>query len=417
MTESVGNGDLTATSRAAKAVDVVSILSTIAPQLPLLLVENDRIVTTATAISANVIAPTIRAKAFPLNVSENLLELMYRLLRVASGSKPVKKDITDAFNDQRFFSFPPKAINDHWLQILQQWCLAEKERMSDLLSRLTAPATAGIMFGVGAVSARLQADRATQLNLRRIALLFLSGIEDAFAPSLPEIQEKLIELISATPASSPSSVTRAEIFMLLRAIVLRTSSLPLAPLWPTINAELTAALSAIVPDDENHDKYNNQSLLMACKLLDTLIALDPDEFQLHEWLYICDTIDVVYRPADAPAIALADAVAEGLADAPTYAPLGGDDEVLDAKPQGGTSLLDTIVRSVQAEMPPDAEGVGADVAGLDRGEFAARVLRPFFGQVGLWAFEERYAMKVVDKQRWVDGLVEDLCGGGVAGGD
>ncbi len=44
---------------------MVGILSTVVPNLPKILVENDRILTAATAISANVIGPMLRSKGFP----------------------------------------------------------------------------------------------------------------------------------------------------------------------------------------------------------------------------------------------------------------------------------------------------------------------------------------------------------------
>src|SRR5438552_3989841 len=119
------------------------------------------------------------------------------------------------------------------------------------------------MFGVGAASARQEADRKTQLTLRRITLLILASPEDSFTPILPQVMEKIVELLTATPASSPSSITRAEVLILLRAIILKTTSLHLAPLWPVINGELTSALSSLLSDAENKDSYNNVGIIQA----------------------------------------------------------------------------------------------------------------------------------------------------------
>jgi hypothetical protein len=93
------------------------------------------------------------------------------------------------------------------------------------------------MFGVGAASARMEADRKTQLNLRRIGTLVLAAAEDAFVVNIAGVQEKVVELLTATAASSPSSATRAEVYMVLRALLLRVSPVHLAPLWPVINAD------------------------------------------------------------------------------------------------------------------------------------------------------------------------------------
>src|ERR1700755_2824302 len=112
----------------------------------------------------------------------------------------------------------------------------------------------------------------------------------------------MAELFSATPTSSPSSATRADLFMLMRALFLRVSTVHLAPIWPMVNSELQMALSSILPDTVHFDRYSNASVIQACKVLDLLTTLDLDDFQLHEWLYITDSIDAVYQPENWSAI-------------------------------------------------------------------------------------------------------------------
>ena len=236
-----------------RATDVVSILTTIVPKLSIILVENDRVAKVVSDISASVIGPTFRAKAFPENVSRNTLDLLQGLTKIAQGNKLLKKDIYDAFNDPKFFNTPPLLLREAWLPILAQWTQSDKERVPELLSRLSAPTTAGLMFGVGATSARQEADRKTQLTLRRIALLILGSPEDAFTPNIPQVLEKVVELLTATPASSPSSITRTDVIVLLRAIILKTSPIHLALLWPVVNGELTSGLSALLPDAPNRN--------------------------------------------------------------------------------------------------------------------------------------------------------------------
>lgn len=158
----------TNSTRAQKrASDVVAILTSIVPNLPIVLADTDRVTKVVSDISTSVIGPTFRAKAFPDNVSTTTLDLLHQLTKVAQGSKLLKKDIYDAFNDPKFFNTPVDLIRDAWLPILSQWTQSDKERVPELLSRLTAPTTAGIMFGVGAASARQEADRKAQTTLRR----------------------------------------------------------------------------------------------------------------------------------------------------------------------------------------------------------------------------------------------------------
>ncbi|EGZ77158.1 putative regulator of reproduction dopa [Neurospora tetrasperma FGSC 2509] len=408
-----------------RADDVVGILSNIVPNLPKILVENDRILTAATSISANVIGPTLRSKFFPDTVSKNTLVLLHQLSRLPNNQKSWKKDVADAFNDSRFFSSNLSLVQTDWLPLLKQWTVADKERMPEILGRITPPSTAGIVFGVGATSARLEADRKTQLNLRRIATLILAATDDTFVTELPSILDKLVELLGATATSSPSSTTRAEVYMVMRALVLRTSAIHLAPLWPVVNAELHAAISSVVAPDHSapSDIYGNPAVMQACKLLDLLVCVAPDDFQLHEWLFVTDTIDAVYRPSAAgyQPVALVDEVSEELNGALVTphahhshsrslseagaAALGLDPSSLLSPTDGIDGQGQPLRRPLLGNLP----GQISDEVGMERkDELVAKVLRPFFGQLSIFAFETTYKMTEVDWEGCVNGLLRDL---------
>jgi hypothetical protein len=386
-----------------RATDVVTILTSIVPRLSTILVENDRVLKVVSDISASVIGPTFRAKTFPDNVTRSTLDLLRELIKIAQGNKLLKKDIFDAFNDSKFFNTPLTLLREAWLPILAQWAHSEKDRVPELLSRLSAPTTAGIMFGVGATSARQEADRKTQLTLRRIALLILASSEDAFTPNIPQILDKVVELLTASPASSPSSVTRADVIVLLRAIILKTSPVHLASLWPVVNGELTSALSSLLPEATNKEHYNNAGILQTCKLLDQLVVLDPDDFQLMEWLFITDTIDAVYKPATPPSIlSLTDEINEVLSHS-SSAPMGtaavhNDDPGLEEPKR--RLFLDPLIEALERE---------EDAAVLDmaRGELINRVVRPFLGNLSMNAFEARYGGGGSDWQGVWESVVKD----------
>lgn len=385
---------------------MVGILSTIVPNLPKILVDNDRILTAATAISANVIGPTLRSKSFPDTVSRSTLTLLQELARLPNNQKSWKKDVSDAFNDPRFFGSRLSLVHSGWLPLLRQWTVADKERMPELLSRLTPPTTAGIVFGVGATSARLEADRRTQLNLRRVAALILACAPDAFVADLPAVLDKLTELLGATATSSPSSATRAEVYMVVRALVLRVGAVHLAALWPVVNAELHAAISSVVAPDHSlqSDTYGNVAVMQACKLLDLLVCVAPDDFQLHEWLFVTDTIDAVYRPGGGyQPVALVDEVSEELGVIGSGGGLFGANESAVAQVVGG--LSSSTHRRPLLGQPG---GISDEVGMERRDELVARVLRPFFGQLSIYAFESTYAMAPVDWEACVAGLVADV---------
>jgi hypothetical protein len=396
--------------------DFLSILASAVPRLQLILTDNERINAAALSISANVTGPTIRAKAFPSNVDEPFLELLYNLTKLSQGSKAWKKDVTEALNDARLFNTPAILVQSHWAPILYQLILNDKDRMPELLGRLTAPTTAGIVFGVGATSARMEADKRTQLNLKRIALLILSNSEDTFVPNLPTLSEKIIELLTATPTSSPSSATRADVYILLRSMILKISSMQLAPLWPIINKELQDAILSLLPEtqDLEKEKWNALGVLQAAKLLDCLVTMEQDDFQLLEWLFVTDTIDAVYRPAGLRSVALADEVAEALGTTSSTV----NDRVPSFSGSSAHSLAvdsgETLRRPVLDSLIKDLEEEGVDIKKLGKPELAGRILRPFFGQLGMLAFEATYRGGEADIDNLVLGVVGDLFDGDVS---
>lgn len=369
--------------------DMLSILANSLPAFITTLGETDRISTAVTSISANVIAPVFRSRLFPNNVNRTVLGLLQQMAKIPAAARSWKKDVADAFNDARFFSTNIDLVKNGWTDILRQWILVDKDRLPDLMSRLPPPSTAGIMFGVGASAARLDTDRKAQLNLRRISLLLLAANDDYFVGGLSGLLQKLEDLLAATGSSSPSSATRAEIFMVLRALVLRSSTAALAPFWPLINTELQEAISS-VHQGRHSDLYNPYSLLQACKLLDTLLVLAPDDFQLLEWLFVTDTIDAVYPPDRWGSVALADEVSQNLGARGIASPtvLGENHEV-----NNGVRRPWLVSDWIQ-ETAKD--------------EIVERVLRPFFDRLSIHAFESTYSMAVPDSEACRDDLLADL---------
>lgn len=318
--------------------------------------------------------------------------------RLQNNQKTWKKDVGDAFNDSRFFGMNLSLVKDGWLPLLKQWILTDKDRMPEIVSRISAPTTAGIVFGVGATSARLEADRKTQLNLRRIATLVLAAADDAFVAELPTIFDKLVELLAATSTSSPSSTTRADVYMVIRALVLKTTPIHLAMSWPVVNAEIHAAISSVVAPDHSapSDMYLNTGILQACKLLDLLICVAPDDFQLHEWLFITDTIEAVYRSSTYQPVALVDELSEELGSFGAHTALQTDTEA-------------HVAASGPYRRPLLGTGGINDEVSLERkDELVAKILRPFFGQLSIYAFESTYAMGSLDREMCMMALLKDL---------
>lgn len=369
--------------------DMLSILAVSMPAFSTTLGDSDRIGTAVSGISTNVIGPLLRSRLFPNNLNQSFLTLLQHMSKAPAAAKFWKKDVAEAFNDPRFFGFHVDLVKDGWMNLLRQWVVADKDRLSEILTRLPPPSTAGLMFGVGASAARLDADSKAQLNLRRVALLILSANSDYFVGELPALLHKLEDLLAATSSSSPSSTTRAEVFMVLRALALKTSTSTLAPFWPMINSELQEAIAA-VPVGPHQEVYNPYSLLQACKLLDTLLVLAPDDFQLLEWLYVTDTIDAIYPPDHWESIALADEVSQSLGVRGSASP---DSPKEASDPSGNVKKPGLTAEWIR------------DTA---KDEIVERVLRPWFDQLSIHAFESTYSMGAPSLDACRDDLLADL---------
>ncbi|KAL8626585.1 hypothetical protein Q9189_007719 [Teloschistes chrysophthalmus] len=389
--QQLANGTSRESHDGSAADEITHVLASLLRTLSKILVDSDRITTASTIISTQVVIPTLRWKSFPQNVTFTFLDIFLSLSRIAEASKVWRKDVGEAFNDSRFFCrYTGELATTGWLPLLRQWVISDKGRMTELLSRIPSPTSAGIVFGVGASSARLEADRRTQLNLRRVATLLLAAAADSFIESAGTIQEKLSDLLSATAASSPSAATRAEIYMVLRALVLQTSPIHLASIWPLITTELQDAISSLYPG-RDRDRYNMLCIVHACKLLDLLVVTASDDFQLRQWLFITDSIDAVYRAQGLEPHALVDDLAEELdADAGT-----SQDATISTPSTSQTGLRKPLLSAkVLQDIPKD--------------QLLDRAVRPFLRQLSINAFEGTYSMTPFDRQAAFDDLLFDI---------
>ena len=385
-------------ARSSSSLSVV--LKNVVVNIEVILETAERTSTAINSIIASVTAALFHAKSFPRNIDSDSLDLLLECAKKAPSSKVWKKEVSEVFNHPRLLMSPANLMQDHWFPILHQWCLRDKDKMPDQLSRLAPPSSAGIMFGVGASAARLEADRKTQLTVRRTCLLLLASPEDTFAVHLKDFEEKLVELFEATDASSPSAAVKAELFLWCRVLLLSLNATNLSPLWPVINDNLRAAFASLLPATSNSKAFTNLGLLQACKLIDQLVALSPDEFQLHEWLYITDTIDAVYQQSDGASHALADQVADALATD------GTEDNDLAPHIAPATAHRSSGYRRqlLGGELPVDK----GDLKAMTREDFARAVVRPVLSQLSMHAYEGVYSMDAPDLVACRRDVLEDV---------
>jgi hypothetical protein len=377
----------TANSSAAKTTRTIdplrakTALEALCEALPTIvsaLGDHDRLNSTLTGVVTNITGPALRSKQFPQTVNTDILQLVLLIAKSQPNNKAWKKDVFETLNDSRFFQTNVEVARTGWILVLRQLCILDKSLIPDALSKIMPPSTAGIVFGVGASAARKEADWKTQLNLRRIAFLLLANDLDMFVPDLNVLMRKIEELLTATAASSPSSSTRGEVYLVLRAMVLAYSQNQLVSMWPMVDVELRELLTSM--KDTDNVTYNSFAQLQAAKLLDLLLLLKPEEFQLYEWLFVTDTVDAIYPPHDFRSNAIADKMVSSNG---REAELPSVTEKAPRKPWLCT------------EMTRDTEDVHT-------------LLRPFFRQLSIHAFEDTYSLQEIDMEACRSDLLADL---------
>ncbi|KAJ9657056.1 hypothetical protein H2198_004548 [Neophaeococcomyces mojaviensis] len=363
-----------------------NMLTTLVNTLPYLgpvLAQHDRLSTVYTGISTNITSPNLHSRMFPSNLTVELLDVMRQTASSSGVSKTWKKDMLDSFNHSRFFQSSPDLATRGWLPLIRQLQTNDKTMVTECLSRIAPPAAAGIMFGVGATAARNEADRRTQLELRRITTLILSSDADGSLPHLQLILQKVEELFVATPESSPSLATRGDVYILLRALLLKTTHSNLSSFWPLLDAELRALCKDFLAGEDS--TYTEFSRLQGAKLLDLLLLMRPDEFQLHEWLFITDTIDAIY-----PNTTISTSY-QPYAD--EIAPiLSANGSILEPQTSGPRLLRKPWLSGDETRNKEDLEGL----------------LAGFFGQLSIRAFEDLYSLQPLDDEACQQDLIADV---------
>ncbi|SPO28009.1 related to DOP1 - strong similarity to developmental regulatory gene, dopey (dopA) [Ustilago trichophora] len=285
-------GNATSESNAANSIiDAINtyIATRGLPALRKIQMDADRI----QAIVANavyyIVAPASRTRSRRLEVDASVVAVISELVRMPGTVKAWRSTVADIFGDGRFFSMALSEA-ERWKPVILALMTQDKERLIDLLARVSASAAAANIFANRELEMLSRA-----LNLRRLSFTIFAGEEDAFLTQLPLIQEKLVDLLR----SGVSEVLHAEVYLCLRVLLVRFSARNLASFWPVLMTELMRLYDQVAtePDGIQQSVDGRNLLLSTLKLLDLLVLLQPEDFQINEWLFVTDTIDAVY-PAD-----------------------------------------------------------------------------------------------------------------------
>ncbi len=189
--------------------------------------------------------------------------------------------------------------------------------------------------------------------------------------------------------SQVSEVLHAEVYLCLRILLVRFSARHLTSFWPVLMTELMRLYDGVAAEEGGSglkDSEDGRALLLGTlKLLDLLVLLQPEDFQINEWLFITDTIDAVY-PSD------------------------------DFQPETLLDSLSSTFQREQSNQHPRSTSVNANGKGDKRRLQIGRLrtiksvgeLVPFLNSVSQNAFEGNYENRDVDREDVEACLLADM---------
>jgi hypothetical protein len=207
----------------------------------------------------------------------DLLDMLLELVKVPGSNKAWRREVYDAFNENAFFEMSVDQ-GAKWLPIVRSFLTNDKERIVEFISRISA-ATSSIL--------RSSRDQERLLNVRRLTLIVLSGDVDQFVTYTTSIKEKLAEL-GRTASIDP---IHGDVFVLFRALMLRLSPMHLITLWPIVVSEIQILFSQILEQAGIVSKEQLPLFFEACKVLDMLLVLGFEDFQLLSLNYFANLLD------------------------------------------------------------------------------------------------------------------------------
>ncbi|CAB4494243.1 hypothetical protein RhiirA1_417017 [Rhizophagus irregularis] len=277
------------------------LATVVVPNIKRLLIDQDRIVSLFTNMMYYIIVPVLKNRS-GTGISNVILNMICEMSKLPFAYRVWRKEIWDVFIDNRFFNMTPGAAKK-WRIIMQTIMTSEKERFPELLGRLsTSPANALFV-------SKDQESLNRALNLRRISFVIYCGKENQYLPYLPSIQEKLVELFKL----SLSELVHAEIYLTLRILMCRISNHHLSNFWPVILTELVRLFGMFLQKEPIEQPSEVVNVFLAtCKFLDLLFILQTNDFQVYEWMFISDTINIINHALEWSPYALMDKLADHL---------------------------------------------------------------------------------------------------------
>ncbi|KAF9486392.1 hypothetical protein BDN70DRAFT_822033, partial [Pholiota conissans] len=348
------------------SIEVVAQINTFVansalPGLRRFLMENDKVISSCNNIVYYIVNPALRGKTRPMDVDPTVIQILQEMTRIPAALKSWKTPVVDLLNDNRVFNCNPIDATK-WGAIIKSLYDADKTALPELLGKL-ANATSANIFTNREYEMLLRS-----LNLRRLSYVIFAAEKNHFLTQLPSIQEKLVDIFR----SVPSTVVQSEVFLCIRVLLCRLSPHNLTSFWPVVLTEMYRIFEQMLTSLPVDGSEDLQLVLATCKCLDTLLVLQTEEFQIHQWIFITDTVDAIYKPDEWFPEAMMDQLAEVASNLP----------VSDSR----NKILGDHISS-----PGEQRAMRRPFLGSLRQIESVRDLVPFFSNISISSYESVYA--------------------------
>ncbi|KAG1868238.1 Dopey, N-terminal-domain-containing protein [Suillus subalutaceus] len=366
------------------------IASTAVPELRRFLMDNDKVASACSNIVYYIVSPGIKMKARPLDADVVVVDIFREMIKIPPAMKVWRVAVIDVLYDQRIFNSNSN-VATKWKPIIKAVFDGDKTSFPDLLSRVATSPSANIFTN------REHEMLLRSLNLRRLALVLFTGEKNHFLTQLPAIQEKLVDILR----NVPSPIVQCEVYLCIRVLLCRLAAHSMTSFWPVILTELYRIFEQIIDSIPSDGSEDLQLILSASKCLDLLLTLQTEEFQIHQWIFITDTVDAVFRPDDWSPESMFDQLAEVVGSLPIPEP---------REPRG--IGLSTSTSTSLAFPTHSDRALRKPILRSIRQIDSIRDLFPFFSHVSISSYESVYASSGnIDWEAVEQGVLDDMFDG------
>lgn len=352
-------------------------LCDVVPSLRVILKDNDKVVTALNSIVTTIIQSALKSKSFPKSFGPHVISLLEIIMKQPQSQKAWKVTVGDAILDQRFLDMSSlQAIK--WKSIVSKWAQADKERFQDytMARLLTHGSNSNVLFGWSD-----QESNNKQRNLARLSFIYLSGNGDGYLLDMGAVIDKFEEIVVSEPS------LKADVYTCLRAIVLKLDNSHLVSIWTFVYTQLEKTFYRVLGSQGELKENELKTLISACKLLDTLLCLNLEDFKMHEWLFVCNSMEAIFKSSESPPVGVVDKI--------------GSSGVLSQ----GTS--DMTERSPPSNDFSNSRLLKPYLYGKEPIKQLSD-LKPFFEYITIYAYESVYSMKEPDLEAIESELMNDL---------